>query len=554
MSRPDDHQGDHAATPRLGWHSTWNWIIRLRDGSMRDFVPSGSLPTIGASAWNGRRASSRDLVAGLSVALLIIPQSMAYAELAGLPSIQGLYASTLPLLACGLFASCPYLQTGPVALTALLTHGSLATITTQGTSEYAGAAALLALVVGLTRLVVATVRAGKVTYLMSQPVVRGFTSGAAILILLSQFPSTVGMSLSGESGPVGNMLRVIASPGEWNLIALSLTILTVIITRSARTIHPVFPGALAAVIGGVVFSLLANYEGPIVGSIQGGLPPLSLVLPWRHLPALVFPGVVIALVGFAETAAIARSFVTQDRARWSPDREFLAQGAANLVSGICGGMPVDGSLSRSSLNQLSGAHTRWSGAVTGLTVLLFLPIAGMLSALPRAVLAGIVIAAVSGLVRPRLLLSVWTISRIQALVMWLTLGLCLLLAPRVEDALLLGILMSLAIHVWRERRAGFNSWIEDNVLHLEVTGVLWFASAPRLEETLLGRLADVRTFSQVIFHLEGLGRIDLTGAMVLKRAVDETRALGIPASLERVPPHARELIDNVFRMSPTNGP
>ena len=546
-----DHNGDHVATLRVAWYSTLNWIKRLRDGSRRDSASGGSRPAIGATAWTGRRASSRDLVAGLSVALLIIPQSMAYAELAGLPSIQGLYASTLPLVACGLFASCPYLQTGPVALTALLTHGSLVTITTQGTSEYAGAATLLALVVGLTRLAVAAVRAGKITYLMSQPVVRGFTSGAAILILLSQFPSTVGLSVSGESGLVGNMLRVLASPGEWNLISLSLTVLTVVITLSARSIHPLFPGALAAVIGGVVFSLLSDYEGPVVGSIQGGVPPLSLSLPWRHLPALVFPGVVIALVGFAETAAIARAFVTQDRAQWSPDREFLAQGAANLVSGICGGMPVDGSLSRSSLNHLSGAGTRWSGAVTGLTVLLFLPIAGMLSALPRAVLAGVVIAAVGGLVRPRLLLSVWTISRIQALVMWLTLGLCLLLAPRVEDALLLGILMSLAIHVWRERRAGFDSWIEDNVLHLEVTGVLWFASAPRLEETLLSRLADVRSFSQVIFHLEGLGRIDLTGAMVLKRAVEETRALGIPASLERVPPHARELIDNVFKMSPT---
>lgn len=551
MSRSRDHNGDQVAALRVVWDSTLNWITRLRDGSNRGSASGGSRPAIGTTAWTERRASSRDLVAGLSVALLIIPQSMAYAELAGLPSIQGLYASTLPLIACGLFASCPYLQTGPVALTALLTHGSLVTITTQGTSEYAGAATLLALVVGLTRLAVATVRAGKVTYLMSQPVVRGFTSGASILILLSQFPSTVGLSVSGESGPLGNMLRVLASPGEWNLIALSLTILTVVITLSARWIHPLFPGALAAVIGGVVFSLLASYEGPIVGSIQGGLPPLSLALPWRHLPALVFPGVVIALVGFAETAAIARSFVTQDRARWSPDREFLAQGAANLVSGICGGMPVDGSLSRSSLNHLSGAVTRWSGAVTGLTVLLFLPVAGVLAVLPRAVLAGIVIAAVGGLVRPRLLLSVWAISRIQAVVMWLTLGLCLLLAPRVEEALLLGILMSLAIHVWRERRAGFDSWIEDNVLHLEVTGVLWFASAPRLEETLLSRLADVRSFSRVIFHLEGLGRIDLTGAMVLKRAVEETRALGIPTSLERVPPHARELIDNVFKMSPS---
>ena len=510
----------------------------------------GHQPVVGAQAWSERRRSSRDVIAGLSVTLLIIPQSMAYAELAGLPSVHGLYASALPLLAAGLFASCPYLQTGPVALTALLTHGALVTIATPGSREYVGAAALLALIVGLTRLAIAAVRAGKVTYLMSQPVVRGFTSGAAILILLSQFPSTLGFTAAGESGLVGNTIRVIGSPGAWNFTALTLTVLTVAITLLARRIHPLFPGALVAVLGGVLFSALSDYPGPIVGDIPGSLPPLSLALPWALLPALVVPGVVIALVGFAETTAIARSFATLDRTRWSPDREFLAQGAANLVSGVCGGMPADGSLSRSSLNHLSGAGTRWSGAITGIAVLLFLPFAGILSALPKAVLAGIVIAAVGGLVKPRLLLNVWTLSRIQALVVWFTLALCLLLAPRIEQALLLGILLSLAIHVWRERRAGFDSWMEGDILHLEVQGILWFASAPRLEEALMNRLTEASDVSEVVIHLEGLGRIDLTGALVLKRAVEETRAMGIPSSLQGVPPQARAVIDNIFGMPP----
>ncbi|MDE2973304.1 MAG: SulP family inorganic anion transporter [Gemmatimonadota bacterium] len=509
----------------------------------------GGDSVVAADAWTRGRATSRDVVAGLSVALLIIPQSMAYAELAGLPSVHGLYASALPLVAAGFFASCPYLQTGPVALTALLTHGALVTIATPGSPRYAGAAALLALVVGVTRLAFAALRSGKVTYLMSQPVVRGFTSGAAILILLSQFPSTLGMT-AGESGLVGNTYRALSSPEAWNLAAAALAILTVAATLLARRIHPLFPGALAAVLGGTVFSVLAGYEGPIVGDIPGSLPPIGLTLPWGLLPGLVVPGVVIALVGFAETTAIARGFATQDRAHWSPDREFLAQGAANVVSGICGGMPADGSLSRSSLNRLSGAGSRWSGAITGLAVLVFLPFAGVLSSLPKAVLAGIVIAAVGGLVRPRLLFNVWALSRIQALVVWLTLALCLLLAPQIEQALLLGILLSLGIHVWRERRAGFHSWMEGEVLHLEVMGILWFASAPRLEEALIGQLTGAAGVSEVVFHLEGLGRIDLTGALVLKRAVDEMRALGIPSSLKGVPPQARDLIDNIFGLPP----
>lgn len=507
-------------------------------------------PLVGGQGWGAGKATSQDILAGLSVALLIVPQSMAYAELAGLPSVQGLYASALPLVMASFFSSCPYLQSGPVALTALLTHGALVTAAAPASPRYVGAAALLALIVGVTRLAIAFLRAGKATYLMSQPVVRGFTSGAAILILLSQFPSTLGMTAVGESGVVGNAIRALGAPGMWQPAALALSILTVAMTLLARRIHPLFPGALVAVIGGVLYSALTGYQGPVVGDIPRTLPPLSLALPWSLLPQLLLPGFVIALVGFAETTAIARSFATMDRAHWSPDREFLAQGAANVMAGACGGMPVDGSLSRSSLNHLSGASSRWSGAVTGVVVLLFLPVAGVLSALPKAVLAGVVIAAVGGLVRPRLLLGVWRLSRVQALVVWLTLALCLLLTPKIEQALLVGILVSLAIHVWRERRAGLRSWVEDGVLHIEVTGTLWFASAPRFEEALTARLAGRGGISEVAMHLEGLGRIDLTGALVLKRAVEELRAMGIPASLKGVPPQAHELIDNVFGMPP----
>ena len=353
-----------------------------------------------------------------------------------------------------------------------------------------------------------------------------------------------------ESGLVGNTLQVLRNPGSWSVAAAVLTALTVAATLLARRIHVLFPGALVAVIGGVLFSALAGYGGPIVGEIPGSLPPFSLTLPWPLLPQLVFPGAVIALVGFAESTAISRSFATQDRVAWNPDREFVAQGTANLASGVFGGLPVDGSFSRSSLNHLSGARSRWSGAVTGLAVLVFLPFASLLSALPKAVLAGIVIAAVAGLVKPRLLVGVWRLSRIQAVVVWFTLAMCLLLAPRIEQALLLGILVSLAIHVWRERRAGFHSWMVGDVLHLEVIGILWFASAPRLEEAITARLAHAEDVSEVVIHLEGLGRIDLTGALVLKRVVEELGQSGIPATLTGVPPQARELIDNVFGMLP----
>lgn len=507
-------------------------------------------PVVGDHPWRERRASSADVVAGISVAMLLIPQSMAYAELAGLPAVHGLYASALPLLFAGVLASCPYVQTGPVALTALLTHGALVTIAVPGSPKYAGGAALLALVVAVTRVAIGFMQAGKVTYLMSQPVLRGFTSGAAILILLSQLPSALGVAAPPGDGPVRNMFNLLADPQSWNWAAIALAAGTAAVTLTARKIHIHLPGALIAVAAGIAVSLWLGYGGPVVGHVPGAPPLPSLALPWAELPQLVFPGVVIALVGFAESTAIARSFAGRDQVRWSPDREFLAQGAANAASGLFGGMPVDGSFSRSNLNHLCGANSRWSGVVTGAVVLVFLPFAGVLSSLPKAVLAGVVIAAVVGLVRPSLLAKVWALSRVQALVVWFTLAMCLLLSPRIEQALLLGILLSLAIHVWRERRAGFASWMEGDVLHLEVMGILWFASAPRLEEALMGRLTVAGKVSSVVIHLDGLGRIDLTGAMVLKRVVEAIRARGIPSSVEGVPPQARKIVDNVFGMPP----
>lgn len=529
------------------------WPLPRAMNRVRQLVappPPAQGPVLAGDAWRRRRASKSDLIAGLSVALLVIPQSMAYAELAGLSGFHGLYASALPLVAAGLFASCPYIQTGPVALTALLTHGALVTIAPPGSPEYAGSAAILALVVGVTRIAIGFVQAGKVTYLMSQPVLRGFTSGAAVLILLSQFPSAVGLVERSESGPVADTLTVLGAAGSWNWAAVALTAATVAVTLAARRIYVHLPGALIAVLAGIAVSLWLGYAGPVVGDVPGTIPIPSLVLPWRRLPQVVFPGMVIALVGFAESTAIARSFASQDRVRWLPDREFLAQGTANVVSGVFSGMPVDGSFSRSNLNHLCGAVSRWSGIVTGAAVFLFLPFAGVLSQLPKAVLAGIVIAAVVGLVRPVLVVKVWALSHMQAVVVWFTLLMCLLLAPRIEQALLLGVLLSLAIHVWRERRAGFASRMEGDVLHLEPKGNLWFASAPRLEEAVMGRLAEAGNVSQVVIHLDGLGRIDLTGALALKRVVEEIRALGIPSSLEGVPPQAKENLENVFGMPP----
>ena len=392
-----------------------------------------------------------DLLAGLSVAMVLIPQSMAYAELAGLPSHIGLFASALPPILAALFASSPYLQTGPVALTSLLTFGALASLADPGSADYVALAALLALMVGVTRLLLGVFRLGVVTYLMRDPVVAGFTSAAAILILASQLPKALGTA-TPSGGVLWRAGWSLGHPGGWEMASLAIATTTVLLVLAGRrVVHRMFPGALIAVGGGVIVSRLTDYAGPVVGDVPTSLPSLSLDLPWGSTGSLLVGGILIALVGFAEPASIARVFADEDGQRWSANREFVSQGVANVAAAVSGSFPVGGSFSRSSLNRLAGARTRWSGMVTGITVLAFLPFADVLAPLPRATLGGVVIAAVVGLVKPGRLMRMAQISPADAVVAWVTFFATLALSPRVEQGVLVGILVSLAVGLRRRR-------------------------------------------------------------------------------------------------------
>ncbi len=486
-----------------------------------------------------------DVIAGLSVALVVIPQSLAYAELAGLPAYRGLYAAALPSLAAALFASSPYLQTGPVAMTSLLTFGALTALAPVHSVEYIALASLLALVVGLARVALGFVRLGWVAYLMSQPILAGFTTGAAILITASQLPTALGVQ-----PPEGRLLVrawwALTHVGQWEIASVVLAVATVAIVFGGRKVHALFPGVLAALALGLGFSVIAGYGGSVVGDVPAGLPPVSLSLPWAELPRLIVPGVVIALVGFAEPAAIARTYATQDRQPWSPDREFVSQGAANLAAGLSGGFPVGGSFSRTSVNRMAGGRTRWSGAVTGIAVLAFLLVAGVLAPLPRAVLGAIVIAAVVKLIQFRPLVHLYRYSRPQALVAWTTFTATLVLAPRIERAVLVGIGLAVFIHLWREIRLHVSARYQDATLRLSPKGVLFFASAPTLDDVLIQELAAHPDTERVVIDLSGLGRIDYTGAIALKDVTDDARQAGLKVELTGVPPQARRVLLRVL--------
>jgi SulP family sulfate permease len=489
------------------------------------------------------RVWTRDLLAGTSVALVLVPQALAYAELAGVNAVVGLIAAGLPLVIAAPMASSPYLQTGPTAMISLLTFGILSTLYPPFTPEYAAAAALLALTVGLIRIVLGLGRFGAVAYFMSQPVMQGFSSAAALLIILSQLPAALG-TFSAAPNPTLGMLETVAHPGRWDPWAVAFAVATIALVGLTQRISPLLPGVLATVVLGVVVSKLVGYDGATVGSVAQDIwRQLDLVLPWNDFPHLVLGAVVIAVVGFAEPAAIARTYA--GRQSWDPDRELVSQGAANLVSGALGGFPVGGSFSRSALNHSAGAVTRWSGLITGVAVLAVLPFVGLLEALPKAVLAGVVISAVAKLVRLRSLLRLWTFARLQALTAFITFVLTLSLAPRIDVAVVIGIGLAIAAHLYREMDLGIAVRQEGDVLVLRLSGVLWFGSTHLLEDSMSLLFPPPEEVVKLRIEASALGRVDLTGALTLDSLLTEAERHRLALEVVGLRPHMQRVLDRI---------
>lgn len=464
-----------------------------------------------------------DIPAGVAVALVLIPQCLAYAELAGMPPHRGLLGAGVPLVLAAFFASSPYLQTGPTALTSLFVLVALGGSAAVGSAEYVLLGVLLAGIVGVVRVGISLLRAGRMAHVCSEPVLRGFVLGAAWLILGSQVPSALGTSLAGR-GLVGEAFWALSHPGFWEPEATLLSAAAVAIILLGRRLHRRIPGVLVAMVGGLVYSTVTGYSGATVGTIAQGSWGLPGSLPWSSVFGLIVPGVLIAVVAFSEALSISQTFAETDGEPWDANQEFLSQGVANLAAAGLGAFPVGASFSRSSLNRIAGAESRWSGAVTGITVLLFVPFFGLLSALPKALLGAIVISAVLPLLNPRPLGSLLRQDKVRGVTALLTFGLTVLLAPRIDLALFAGVGVSLMAD-WR--RGGRIRVDREPGGRLVVQGYLCFLTVAGLERGLRGAAAPGEGTPSVALDVSLLEGLDVTGRALLDDVVGRLRSEGI---------------------------
>ncbi|MEM7276444.1 MAG: SulP family inorganic anion transporter, partial [Actinomycetota bacterium] len=273
--------------------------------------------------------------------------------------------------------------------------------------------------------------------------------------------------------------------------AIGLSIATLVIMLGGRRLHRLFPGVAFAVLAGLAYSRIDDGILTVgdTNPIPEGFPSLSLDLPWSSFGSLFIGGLIIALIGFAEPASIARLFAKEDRTTWDANRELAASGLANMTAAVSGTFPVGGSFSRSSVNRLAGARTRWSGGVTGLVVLGFLSFASVLDGLPQAVLGAIVIGAVLGLIQPVALVGLWRGSPVEAGLAWFTFAATLALTPAVQWAVLAGVALTGLVHLARplrvEARTDPDVGQGTGETVAEPVGLIWVGSYRTLERQLM---------------------------------------------------------------------
>jgi SulP family sulfate permease len=517
-----------------------------------------------------RSSAGQDGLAALIVTLMLIPQSLAYAMLAGLPPVTGLYASILPLLAYALFGSSRTLAVGPVAVVSLMTAAALAPLFPAGSAEYVGAAMLLALLSGLLLALMAVLRLGFLANFLSHPVVSGFISASGILIAVGQLKHVLGVSASGESlRQVLPQLWQNLSMTHWPTLLIGLLSLAWLWWARARLksllqrLGLSAPTAgnlakagpvLAIIVAIVAVSLLQldQVGVKVVGAIPQGLPGLSLPTLDLGLALQLLPAaLLISLVGFVESISVGQTLAAKRRQRIEPDNELLGLGAANLGAAFSGGFPVTGGFARSVVNYDAGAQTPMAGVFTAagiaLSVMLLTP---LLHNLPQAVLAATIIVAVLSLVDLGSLRRTWRYSRQDGAAQLATILGVLLVG--VEAGILLGVGLSLLLFLWRtsqphmavvgqvpgsehfrnvERFAVIES---PSVLSLRVDESLYFPNARYLEDRI-GELIASRPFVRhLVLMCSGVNLIDASALDSLEAIVERLHTAGVQLHLSEV--------------------
>ena len=528
------------------------------------------LPCIGWLRCYSKDAFRGDTLAAVIVTIMLIPQSLAYALLAGLPPEVGLYASILPLVGYALFGSSNALAVGPVAVVSLMTAAAVGEIAAVGTPEYAGAALALALMSGVLLLGLGILRLGFLASLLSHPVISGFITASGILIAASQLKHIFGIDAGGHTLPeIVGSLAVHIEDINLTTLTIGVSATTFLFWVRAR-LKPLLlslglgarvadtlakAGPIVAVIATIllVSAFALDSEGvKVVGAIPQGLPPVSMppldLDLWRNLLA---SAVLISVVGFVESVSVAQTLAAKRRERIQPNRELIGLGAANIASAFSAGYPVTGGFARSVVNFDAGARTPLAGVLTaigiGLTALLLTP---LFHQLPNATLAATIFVAVLSLVDLKAIKRTWSYSKADFAAMLATI--VVVLTVGVEAGIATGVGLSLVLFLSRSARPhmatvgqvpGTHHFrnvkrheviTSPAVLSIRVDESLYFANARWLEDSLYDTAVANDEIRHVVLICSAVNEIDASALESLEALNDRLSAAGIAFHLSEV--------------------
>lgn len=507
-----------------------------------------------------------DISAGLTVGVMLIPQGMAYAMIAGLPPIYGLYASTIPLIIYALLGTSRQLAVGPVAMVSLLTAAGVGLLADGGTETYIMLAVVLALFVGLLQFSMGVFRLGFLVNFLSHPVISGFTSAAALIIGLSQLKHLLGVQIPGSHHIHEILLHAAQEIGNTNWAALGIGVAGILLIKGAKRVNPALPGPLLAVVFGIlaVWGLGLVEQGvKIVGTVPDGLP--SFVVPTfsgADIKALVPIALTIALVGFMESIAVAKAIQAKHRDyKVVANQELIALGAANIGGAFFQSYPVTGGFSRTAVNDQAGAKTGMASIISalliGLTLLFLTP---LFYYLPNAILASVIMVAVFGLIDIKEAKHLWHTDRSD---FWMLLATFVgTLALGIEQGILIGVALSIGVVIFRTTLPHFavlgkipgeahykninrfdNLEQREDVLVMRFDARLYFANVnyfkEKIEAELQKRKGKLKLF---ILDANSINGADSSGLHALEELYDLLQSQGITFYMTSVKGPLRDIL------------
>lgn len=499
----------------------------------------------------GYTASSfkSDLLAGITVAVILIPQSMAYAMLAGLPPVYGLYAATFTPMIGALWGSLKQLATGPIAILSLLVLTTLTPYAEPGSERYIEMAILMSLMIGGIYLFIGLFRLGIIMAFISHAAVTGFTSAAALIITATQLPHLMGITTPHREFIFPMFLDIIRGIPDVHLPTLGIGLLSFAIIYMMKKYRPSYPAGLLAILLTTTLLLITELGKSgiaVVGQCPAGLPlPGIPVIDFKIISSIIGATIVVALVSFAETYSVSKSISAETRQKVDVNQEFIGQGLANLIGSLFQGYPVSGSFSRSAVNFATGAKSGVSNIISGFIVILtLLFLTPLFTHIPRTTLAALVISAVLLLFNPRKVFSLWKMNKHDGVVGLSVFFLSLVAKP--DYALIIGVLVSLVLYLWKTMHPRIVSLTKDTehnmfinadvyhkplcpqILHLRFDNSIYFANAEFVQDFILKHLDDLQTpVKYLVLDFKGVGFIDITAIETLTMLHEELQTRNI---------------------------